>query len=79
MVLLDLDNTEFVLTAFSLHWNNILSTSPVYSQIQLIGLHLSHALHIRPQMVLERVTSQAQEYIDQAVISKFRQKSLFIS
>lgn len=78
-ILLDLYYVEFVFATFGLNGENVMRPLLIYANMNLIGLHLTHVWNGGAQVVLERIASNAAEYINQPVVSDLREKRLLVA
>ena len=78
-ILFNLDHVQLIAAAFGLHWENVMCTLFVESDIEFIDLHLPHPWDGGSQMVLQRVTGHTGKDINQAIVAETRQQSLLVA
>ena len=77
-VLIDLDEADLVRASLGLDGDDVMAPMTIQTYIQFVDLDLSEVVDGRPKMVLETVGRDAEEYVDQTVVSDDRQKRLFV-
>src|SRR6266403_3062327 len=77
-VLLYLHNAEFVVTAFGLNREDVMSTLLVHPNVNFISFDLTHLWHGGAKVVLKRIAGDTAENINQPVVSHFCEERLFI-
>lgn len=72
-ILLGLYYAMLVRTTLCLHRDHELAPVLVQSHVDFIYLNLTDTLHCGPEVILKRVGRNTEKYIDQSVVSNFRQ------
>jgi hypothetical protein len=52
-----------------LYRNDVVSASPIDTNVKVIGFNLAHSLDLSPQMTLQRIASDTSEEVNQPVVS----------
>lgn len=69
VILLCLNGSKLVASSFCLHGNDILRSVPVQANVNLVDFQLSDFFHVCTQMILKRISGDAEENIDQTVVA----------
>ena len=77
-VLRRLHDRYLIVSALGLNRNHEVTTVLVHPYIKLVYFNLTYAFDRSPEVVLQRISREAQEDIDEAVITDLGQQGLFI-
>jgi hypothetical protein len=77
-VLLRLHNGNLIVTALGLNGNDIVTAARVDPDVEFVDFDLADPFGSGPEMILERIRCNAEEDVDETIVSDDGEKSLLV-